>query len=219
MLKRKLEDRCNWQSWFCSADHGLPYIAYNSLEGWVIFISKYQSIKGDSAKWRLKDLKQSRQIETAENSANPFFSPSKRFLIPTSPPHNVNISRTASKSSMSANEGLSTLLSTHIPRIQPCRLCQQRKVKCDRKDPCTNCSKAGVECILAAPGRRKNKPVQDSELLTRLKRYEDALRGYGADVDKIAKGQSIPRDHVATRERKSIQRHQDPRERLSYLEK
>lgn len=36
-----------------------------------------------------------------------------------------------------------------------CELCCERKVKCDKLSPCTNCSKAGVACI---PVRRKRLP-------------------------------------------------------------
>lgn len=36
-----------------------------------------------------------------------------------------------------------------------CELCRERKVKCDKLSPCTNCSKAGVACI---PVRRKRFP-------------------------------------------------------------
>lgn len=66
-----------------------------------------------------------------------------------------------------------------------CVLCQQRKVKCDRKDPCAACSRAHVECIFRAPApprRRKRKPPE-SELLARLTRYEQLLPSLGAKID------------------------------------
>ncbi|KAF8861905.1 hypothetical protein BDZ45DRAFT_617784, partial [Acephala macrosclerotiorum] len=121
---------------------------------------------------------------------------------------------------MSTNGG-STISDGHVPRIQPCTICQQRKVKCDRyvKEPCTNCSKAGVECVLAASSRRKKTSAHYSELLTRLKRFEDALRGYGADIDKIARGESSARDKLAIRGRSPPQSDRSSRERSPYLEK
>jgi hypothetical protein len=69
----------------------------------------------------------------------------------------------------------------------PCVLCQQRKVKCDRSDPCANCVKARVECVSpnTLPPRRRKKRFPEAELLARLRKYEDYLRSYGADIDAI----------------------------------
>ncbi|KAJ5124126.1 uncharacterized protein N7515_007951 [Penicillium bovifimosum] len=50
---------------------------------------------------------------------------------------------------------------TDSPSKQPasfsCTVCHNRKVKCDRQDPCSNCSKVGVECIYRAPPPRRRK--------------------------------------------------------------
>lgn len=72
-------------------------------------------------------------------------------------------------------------------RKHPCLLCQQRKVKCDRSDPCANCVKARVECVspTTLPPRRRKKRFPEAELLARLRKYEDHLRRYGADIDAI----------------------------------
>jgi Fungal Zn(2)-Cys(6) binuclear cluster domain len=72
-------------------------------------------------------------------------------------------------------------------RKHPCILCQQRKVKCDRIDPCANCVKARVECVspTTLPPRRRKKRFPEAELLARLRKYEDHLRSYGADIDAI----------------------------------
>ncbi len=69
----------------------------------------------------------------------------------------------------------------------PCVLCQKRKVRCDRNYPCANCTKARVECISPStlPPRRRKKRFPEAELLARLKRYEEHLRRYGADIDAI----------------------------------
>lgn len=62
-------------------------------------------------------------------------------------------------------------------RILACVLCQQRKVKCDRKFPCTSCIKSRAQCVPAAqiPRRRKRR-FPERELLERLRKYEDLLR-------------------------------------------
>lgn len=53
-----------------------------------------------------------------------------------------------------------------------CVACHRRKVRCDRKVPCTRCSRAGWTCVYPSPERdtpRKIPPLQDiSERLARL---------------------------------------------------
>ncbi|KAJ6027050.1 uncharacterized protein N7446_004349 [Penicillium canescens] len=41
--------------------------------------------------------------------------------------------------------------SSKQPTSNSCVVCHNRKVKCDRQDPCSNCAKADVECIYRAP--------------------------------------------------------------------
>lgn len=66
-----------------------------------------------------------------------------------------------------------------------CLLCRQRKVKCDQHDPCSNCVKASKECSFIAPvrGKRKRTKPPREGLHARLKRYEDLLRSYGAQLE------------------------------------
>ncbi|KAK5046405.1 hypothetical protein LTR84_008207 [Exophiala bonariae] len=66
-----------------------------------------------------------------------------------------------------------------------CIRCFERKVKCDKENPCSNCVKSRVECIFRtppAPRRRKKRP-QEEILLARLKQCEDLLRSKGIEVD------------------------------------
>lgn len=74
---------------------------------------------------------------------------------------------------------------THTPyskvskpqRVLACVLCQQRKVKCDRKFPCANCIKFRTQCVpatLVRPRRRRRFP--ERALLERLRDYEALLR-------------------------------------------
>jgi hypothetical protein len=55
-----------------------------------------------------------------------------------------------------------------------CMLCAQRKIKCDRKSPCSSCIKANVECMFACgappPPRRYRKNHAEEHVLARLKR-------------------------------------------------
>ncbi|KAF4550197.1 Fungal specific transcription factor domain-containing protein 23 [Elsinoe fawcettii] len=62
-------------------------------------------------------------------------------------------------------------------RILACVLCQQRKIKCDRRIPCGQCVKARAQCVpgsLVAKARRKR--FAERDLLDRLRHYEALLR-------------------------------------------
>ncbi|KAF3039000.1 hypothetical protein E8E12_005018 [Didymella heteroderae] len=68
-------------------------------------------------------------------------------------------------------------------RILACVLCQQRKVKCDRKFPCIHCTKAKVQCVPAQQMQRRRKRPTEQELTERLRQYEDLLRKNNIAVD------------------------------------
>jgi hypothetical protein len=66
---------------------------------------------------------------------------------------------------------------TKSQRVLSCVLCSQRKVKCDRKFPCTNCSKASAQCVPASSvPRQRRRRFPERELLDRLRLYEDLLK-------------------------------------------
>ncbi|MCJ1356057.1 MAG: hypothetical protein MMC33_006051, partial [Icmadophila ericetorum] len=74
---------------------------------------------------------------------------------------------------------MSTVLPTtsRSQRVLACVLCQQRKVKCDRKYPCANCIKSRAQCVPATQvSRRRRRRFPERELLERLRKYEDLLR-------------------------------------------
>ena len=60
-------------------------------------------------------------------------------------------------------------------RVLACVLCQQRKVKCDRKFPCNNCIKTKVQCVPAQQMPRRRKRPTERELTEKLRQYEDLL--------------------------------------------
>jgi hypothetical protein len=66
-----------------------------------------------------------------------------------------------------------------------CIRCFERKVKCDKLSPCSNCVKSKVQCVFRVPPapRRKKKRTHDDLLLARLKKCEDLLRSNGIDFD------------------------------------
>ncbi|RFU31907.1 hypothetical protein B7463_g4408, partial [Scytalidium lignicola] len=72
-----------------------------------------------------------------------------------------------------------------ITRGHSCILCQQRKVRCDRAKPCSNCIKAKAECIHRAPipPRRRKKKSSEANLVARLKKAEELLRKHGVPFE------------------------------------
>ena len=79
--------------------------------------------------------------------------------------------------------GPHTSLNAHVvshssqDSLRSCVTCRRRKVRCNKKTPCSNCVKAGIQCIFPPPGRapRKVKRPQDAELLSRLRRLEGVI--------------------------------------------
>jgi len=86
--------------------------------------------------------------------------------------------------------------STSSPQLNPrsCVTCRRRKVRCNKTNPCLNCSKAGIDCIFPGPGRakRKSRKPPDAELLARLKKLEGVIESLGAHVDSDPPSESQP---------------------------
>lgn len=74
-----------------------------------------------------------------------------------------------------------------VTRGHSCILCQQRKVRCDKSKPCSNCVKAGVECrvVPPQPPRRRKKRVPERDLVERLRQYEALLTQHGIEFDGL----------------------------------
>ncbi|OAL04622.1 hypothetical protein IQ06DRAFT_290674 [Phaeosphaeriaceae sp. SRC1lsM3a] len=72
------------------------------------------------------------------------------------------------------------------PNPRSCVTCRRRKVKCDKKQPCSNCLRAKIECVFPGPGRapRKSRKPQDAELLDRLRRLEGVVSSLNAQVEE-----------------------------------
>ncbi|KAL4997339.1 fungal-specific transcription factor domain-containing protein [Aspergillus recurvatus] len=63
--------------------------------------------------------------------------------------------------------------------VRSCITCRRRKVRCNKRSPCSNCVRAGVECIFPPPGRAprrlKRPPAENAELLSRLRQLENIV--------------------------------------------
>jgi hypothetical protein len=72
-----------------------------------------------------------------------------------------------------------TFLQSQSPkpaRVLACVLCQQRKVKCDRKHPCGHCIKSRARCVPATQvSRPRRRRYTERELLEHLRKYEELL--------------------------------------------
>ncbi|PYH88487.1 Zn(II)2Cys6 transcription factor [Aspergillus ellipticus CBS 707.79] len=67
------------------------------------------------------------------------------------------------------------------PYIRSCASCRQRKVKCDRQQPCVNCTRTGTECVYP-PGRgrapKRPRNALNAQLSERLSRLENIIRSF-----------------------------------------
>ena len=78
-------------------------------------------------------------------------------------------------------------------KIWSCVICRHRKIRCDRKDPCSNCTKNNIECHFPVTGRiprrsrlppdSKTPAQKQSELLGRLRRLESVVTELAAQVE------------------------------------
>ncbi|KAH8596754.1 fungal-specific transcription factor domain-containing protein [Bisporella sp. PMI_857] len=79
----------------------------------------------------------------------------------------------------------------HGLSVRSCVICRRRKVKCDKKVPCTNCSKNQVECIYPAPGRAPRRPREggkpvserEAQLIKRLHRLESVVQELSGQIE------------------------------------
>ena len=133
------------------------------------------------------------------------FSPNRSSLSSLNAPQTASSATTANHNnagvsqhprslsgSFSGANPNSGLQSTQEPlNLRSCVTCRRRKVRCNKRTPCSNCIKAGIECVFPAPGRapRKPKRPQDAELLSRLRRLEGVIERIR---DKKGDGSSSP---------------------------
>ncbi|EEA21717.1 hypothetical protein TMatcc_008863 [Talaromyces marneffei ATCC 18224] len=94
---------------------------------------------------------------------------------------NTNINTNISPSTSSDNTGAASTTADSNLNPRSCVTCRRRKVRCNKTEPCSNCVKAGIECIFPGPGRAPRKPRRspDVELLSRLRRLEGVVESLG----------------------------------------
>ncbi|KAF4950559.1 hypothetical protein FGADI_8118 [Fusarium gaditjirri] len=73
--------------------------------------------------------------------------------------------------------------------LRSCTFCRQRKVKCDRQKPCSNCLRANNDCSYpAGRGRAAKRPARtlDTRLVDRLQKLENIIKQLTSQVDNTA---------------------------------
>jgi hypothetical protein len=101
--------------------------------------------------------------------------------------------------------------------LQPlsCVTCRRRKVRCDRRNPCNHCTKAGIECVFPSSSGRgfhhhahdeasRQAKKKQSELLGRLRRLEGVVEDLTEQLRTRAESESSP--SAAGRSSSSAQR-------------
>ncbi|KAI0974622.1 hypothetical protein F4678DRAFT_458582 [Xylaria arbuscula] len=102
----------------------------------------------------------------------------------TRSPEDNTAAAAAVMATVRADQTATTVNSQSAQSAQPahlrsCVLCRQRKVKCDRRQPCSNCIRAGSNCVHPpGPGRAAKRPRQavDTKVLDRLSQLETTIR-------------------------------------------
>ncbi|KAH7137389.1 fungal-specific transcription factor domain-containing protein [Dactylonectria estremocensis] len=81
-------------------------------------------------------------------------------------------------------------------RLLACVLCHQRKVKCERKFPCSNCIKSGTQCVptTMVPRQPRRRRFPERALLDRLRNYEDLLRKNNVRFEPLHKDWNADRE-------------------------
>lgn len=97
-------------------------------------------------------------------------------------------------------------------RTLACTACQQRKVKCDRKFPCGNCSKHRTTCVPATRSqRRQRRPEQD--LIAIICKYEELLHENQIHFEPTltSSGPKATASRIDTTDVMKVNGHQGPR--------
>ncbi|KAJ5893760.1 hypothetical protein N7495_005451 [Penicillium taxi] len=95
----------------------------------------------------------------------------------TASPEGLKYSASSSNSPIAPPATAPTSRIPDNPSSRSCVTCRRRKVRCNKRSPCSNCAKSGIECVFPPPGRapRKSKRPPDTELLSRLRHLEGVI--------------------------------------------
>ncbi|KAH8422563.1 Zn(II)2Cys6 transcription factor [Aspergillus melleus] len=85
--------------------------------------------------------------------------------------------------------------------LRSCHRCNQKKIRCNKAQPCEGCVKTSSECVYPGPGRapRRKKRALKAELVSRVKNLEQELRllAKGGETTSEDAPPPCPSDHEA----------------------
>lgn len=105
-----------------------------------------------------------------------------------------------SDSTLASNstDELARITKPNPPRLQrSCKSCRERKVKCDREQPCSHCMRCKIECIYPpGPGRavkrRRNTSTLSSQVINKLYSLEQVIKRLTADGGEVGLAPDTP---------------------------
>lgn len=110
----------------------------------------------------------------------------------------------------------------NIPRS--CSLCNRRKVRCDRREPCAPCTRAGKPCVYPPSGGRVRRPKKTimADMASRISSLEMSLNRARSSTTSHASEPRTPASasmHSSPSERPDTvdRRHNDGRDRADIL--
>lgn len=117
-----------------------------------------------------------------------------------------------SQSYTNASSSTSTPEAKTRPYRKACVHCHDRKVKCDKKSPCSNCQRFHLECTFPSPFRHSSRQTKDKhvsgnkdaneDILKRIKKIESAMQDLNA----------LKKDVLRSRKRRKEQSSEDSEE-------
>lgn len=99
--------------------------------------------------------------------------------------------------------------STPVASVRPyrkaCIVCRDRKVKCDKQSPCSNCQKLLLDCVYPSPFRPTSRPPKEKvaekssketeqELLERIKKLEGAVQDLSGLRNEVLRSRKRRKD-------------------------
>lgn len=100
-----------------------------------------------------------------------------------------------------------------LPQLPSCAVCRQRKIKCDRQQPCSNCVRSGCECVFpSGRGRapKRSRRVVEGRLIDKLARLETIVQHLAAGQTSSSRAPSPNPEVVTGTEQKFQINHIDP---------
>lgn len=75
------------------------------------------------------------------------------------------------------------------PKPRSCVTCRSRKVRCDKKTPCSNCRRANISCVLPSADRqprwaRRLQQGPSGDVMNRLRSLENLVKHLSSQLDE-----------------------------------